>query len=376
MTDVLFFFFRFQEDWKPSFITNEEFAHLMLEALEGFIFVFGTDGAVVYASESITSLLGYLPGEVADSMSIYEMVAEADKPGLYSSLMAAAATGAASQQEVNFVLHMRRGGLQRRRRRGGGGGAPGIEDDDDDLDQLDGEDAKREEEEEEEEYELVRLSGYFRKWTMPTDASGEEGGGEGADGRGGGGTGGDCTNSDDDSLSCRSGFSRFSGGNAEHAHHQHHSERTVFVSTARLLTTGLLREIPLVHSSSGASSHSSSSKNEFTSRYSLEWKFLFLDHRAPQVDKNFLNLSRLMTRLRFQHFFYILSSSQLRGIVAGFFQLKRTSCYMHVQTWCCYYDHCLPNSSTKFSLFITFPPDNRLPPLRAPGHVGLRLLPL
>ncbi len=26
-----------------------------------------------------------------------------------------------------------------------------------------------------------------------------------------------------------------------------------------------------------------SSKSEFTSRHSLEWKFLFLDHRAPQI---------------------------------------------------------------------------------------------
>ena len=47
-----------QEDWKPSFLSNEEFTHLMLEALEGFILVFSTDGRVIYASEGITSLLG------------------------------------------------------------------------------------------------------------------------------------------------------------------------------------------------------------------------------------------------------------------------------------------------------------------------------
>lgn len=48
---------------------------------------------------------------------------------------------------------------------------------------------------------------------------------------------------------------------------------TFFVATARLQTAQLIRELPIV----------SSSKHEFTSRYSLEWKFLFLDHRAPPI---------------------------------------------------------------------------------------------
>lgn len=50
-----------QEDWKPTFLTNEEFTHLLLEAVDGFIVVFSTAGRIFYASESITSLLGHLP---------------------------------------------------------------------------------------------------------------------------------------------------------------------------------------------------------------------------------------------------------------------------------------------------------------------------
>lgn len=49
------------EDWKPSFLSNEEFTHLILEALDGFIMVFSSTGKVFYVSESITSLLGHLP---------------------------------------------------------------------------------------------------------------------------------------------------------------------------------------------------------------------------------------------------------------------------------------------------------------------------
>lgn len=50
-----------QENWKPSFLPNEEFTHLILEALDGFIIVFSSSGKVHYVSESITSLLGHLP---------------------------------------------------------------------------------------------------------------------------------------------------------------------------------------------------------------------------------------------------------------------------------------------------------------------------
>lgn len=50
-----------QEDWKPPFLSNEEFTHLILEAVDGFIIVFSTRGHIIYVSGSITSLLGHLP---------------------------------------------------------------------------------------------------------------------------------------------------------------------------------------------------------------------------------------------------------------------------------------------------------------------------
>jgi circadian locomoter output cycle kaput protein len=35
-----------QEEWKPSFLSNDEFTHLMLEALDGFIIAVDTEGQV------------------------------------------------------------------------------------------------------------------------------------------------------------------------------------------------------------------------------------------------------------------------------------------------------------------------------------------
>lgn len=45
------------------------------------------------------------------------------------------------------------------------------------------------------------------------------------------------------------------------------------MGTGRLQTPQLIREMSVVDSA----------KSEFTSRQSLEWKFLFLDHRAPPI---------------------------------------------------------------------------------------------
>lgn len=97
-----------QENWKPSFLSNEEFTHLILEALDGFIVVFAASGQIYYASESITSLLGHLPvscgGQTVSnrwnynvtllafqsdllSMTIYDLANEQDHAALYNILL-------------------------------------------------------------------------------------------------------------------------------------------------------------------------------------------------------------------------------------------------------------------------------------------------
>lgn len=53
--------FEIQQEWKPSFLSNDEFTQLMLESLDGFIIVFGSRGSIFYTSDSVTAQLGYLP---------------------------------------------------------------------------------------------------------------------------------------------------------------------------------------------------------------------------------------------------------------------------------------------------------------------------
>uniref|UniRef100_A0A336KII5 CSON011139 protein n=1 Tax=Culicoides sonorensis TaxID=179676 RepID=A0A336KII5_CULSO len=192
-----------QENWKPSFLSNEEFTHLILEALDGFIMVFSSSGKIYYASEGITSLLGYLPSDLLN-MSIYDIVYEEDQTVLYNILLNPTTiiepmqSSISRENQVIYTCHMKRGSLN---------------------------------EQQSVCYEPVQFVGYFRMETE-LDSNGNQ----------------------------RGGYSSETEG------------RVIFIGTGRLQTPQLIREMSVLDT-----------KSEFTSRHSLEWKFLFLDHRAPPI---------------------------------------------------------------------------------------------
>lgn len=111
-----------QEDWKPTFLTNEEFTHLVLEAVDGFIIVFSASGRIFYASEGVTSLLGHLPVRMVFSiiaaypifntfqsdvlnMTIYEMASEDEQTNLYNTLV----NTSEGKGQISFSCHLKRG---------------------------------------------------------------------------------------------------------------------------------------------------------------------------------------------------------------------------------------------------------------------------
>lgn len=73
--------------WKPTFITDDEFSVLMLEALDAFILVceVSQNAKILYASDSVMTLLDYKGLKSctnlndADSVSIYDLIAPGDK---------------------------------------------------------------------------------------------------------------------------------------------------------------------------------------------------------------------------------------------------------------------------------------------------------
>ncbi|XP_033327673.2 circadian locomoter output cycles kaput protein Clock [Megalopta genalis] len=194
-----------QEDWKPSFLSNEEFTHLILEALDGFIMVFSSSGRIYYVSESVTSLLGYLPKEL-ENTTIYDITFQEDQSPLYNVLLNPVNTrdrrNVKKEDQISFSCHIKRGGRNVQ---------------------------------ENSVYELVQFIGYFRS----------------------------DVDSEVDNFLPSTKFGTTGGMDT----------KLVFVGTGRLQTPQLIRELSVMDNT----------KSEFTSRHSLEWKFLFLDHRAPPI---------------------------------------------------------------------------------------------
>jgi hypothetical protein len=91
-----------QTDCKPQFLSNEESTHLMLEALNGFILVLVTDGHILYTSESMASLLGYIPTSLHNT-TLYEIVSDNDKIPLYNTLNMSASVDTCGQQQVKII---------------------------------------------------------------------------------------------------------------------------------------------------------------------------------------------------------------------------------------------------------------------------------
>ncbi|CAL8079462.1 unnamed protein product [Orchesella dallaii] len=200
-----------QEDWKPSFLSNEEFTHLMMEALDGFIIVISSSGKILYLSESITSLLGYLSSEmVSGGNTVYDYILPEERNDLYAVL--SNSSDEKYKGQVSVVLNFRVGGLEMN--------------------------------EENQKYQLVKLIGYFKRWISPTDCD------------------------------SKSNMDKSEEEMSESSNPPSSTNSCVLIATGRLIVCDLLREMSVVVDSE---------KNEFSSRHSLEWKFLFLDHRAPPI---------------------------------------------------------------------------------------------
>ncbi|XP_036337426.1 circadian locomoter output cycles protein kaput [Rhagoletis pomonella] len=205
--------FEIQQDWKPSFLTNDEFTHLMLESLDGFIIVFSGIGSICYASESITPLLGYLPSDLVN-MTIFDLTYEMDHESLLNiflnpkPVIEPLQTDINSRNQITFYLHLRRGG----------------------IDKVDVN-----------AYELVKFVGYFRNDVSPESIQAQN------------------------TLSLPRIFQMNPGAEVD--------KKLIFVGTGRIQTPQLIREMSAIDPTC----------SEFTSKHSMEWKFLFLDHRAPPI---------------------------------------------------------------------------------------------
>ncbi|ETE62776.1 Circadian locomoter output cycles protein kaput, partial [Ophiophagus hannah] len=190
-----------RQDWKPTFLSNEEFTQLMLEALDGFFLAIMTDGSIIYVSESVTPLLEHLPSDLVDQ-SIFNFVPEGEHSEVYKILSTRLLE---TKNQLEFCCHMLRGTIDPK---------------------------------EPPTYEYVKCIGNFKSLSnMPNSA--------------------------------HNGYEE----TIQRPHRPSYEDRICLVATVRLATPQFIKEMSTVEEPN----------EEFTSRHSLEWKFLFLDHRAPPI---------------------------------------------------------------------------------------------
>ncbi|KAA0716664.1 Circadian locomoter output cycles protein kaput [Triplophysa tibetana] len=201
-----------RQDWKPSFLSNEEFTQLMLEALDGFLIALTTDGNIIYVSDSVSSLIGHLPSDMVDQ-NILNFLPEREHGEVYkllSSHMLLTEPSAvdlinSSETHIEFCCHLARGNVDQK---------------------------------EPPTYEYVKFVGDF-KFHNNVPLSSING--------------------------YELAFPRTLQSSLE--------EQICLVATVRLVTPQFLKDLCNVEDVC----------DEFTSRHSLEWKFLFLDHRASPI---------------------------------------------------------------------------------------------
>ncbi|XP_037543433.1 neuronal PAS domain-containing protein 2 [Nematolebias whitei] len=200
-----------KQDWKPSFLSNEEFTQLMLEALDGFLVALTTDGNIIYVSDSVSSLIGHLPSDMVDQ-NILNFLPEPEHGEVYKLLSShmlmtdpVAADFLDSEAHIEFCCHLARGNMNPNE--------PPV-------------------------YEYVKFVGDFKFHNnVPTS-------------------------------SCN-GLELTLPRNLQSSL----EEQACLIATVRLVTPQFLKDLCNVEDPC----------DEFTSRHSLEWKFLFLDHRASPI---------------------------------------------------------------------------------------------
>ncbi|XP_078268045.1 circadian locomoter output cycles protein kaput-like [Rhinoraja longicauda] len=203
--------YEIRQDWKPSFLSNEEFTQLMLEALDGFLIALSVDGNIIYTSDSVSSLLGHLPSDLVEQ-NILNFLPEQEHAEVFKLLTNQMLMTdqvkhdySNNQNHVEFCCHLSRGSLDPK--------DPPI-------------------------YEYVKFVGNFKFHNLVPSSS--------------------CNGFE----SAVSRSFRSAG-----------KEQVCLVATVRLVIPQFLKELCNVEEPC----------EEFTSRHSLEWKFLFLDHRAPPI---------------------------------------------------------------------------------------------
>lgn len=97
---------RFSATWQPSFTTDGEFNLIVLEALDSFVLSLDNDGHIMFASQSVLPLLGYLPDELQGT-SLVKYMDDRDASRIWPEMRLALErenTGGDSKNSFHFQM--------------------------------------------------------------------------------------------------------------------------------------------------------------------------------------------------------------------------------------------------------------------------------
>ena len=93
--------------YKPSFLTDQELKHLILEAADGFLFVVSCDtGRIIYVSDSVAPVLNYSQSDWYGT-SLYNQVHPDDADKVREQL------STAEPQHAGRILDLKTGTVKR-----------------------------------------------------------------------------------------------------------------------------------------------------------------------------------------------------------------------------------------------------------------------
>ncbi|XP_070460121.1 circadian clock protein PASD1 isoform X4 [Equus przewalskii] len=101
---------REQSNWVPSFHTYEDFNHMTLQSLDGFMIILSTDGVIIFVDGNISSLLGYFSDEITGK-TLLSLLPDQEKDEVYEKI-ALEFPLSCSGKHIEFCCHLKRGNVK------------------------------------------------------------------------------------------------------------------------------------------------------------------------------------------------------------------------------------------------------------------------
>ncbi|XP_072812604.1 circadian clock protein PASD1 isoform X2 [Vicugna pacos] len=101
-----------KSSWIPSFQSYEVFNHMTLQSLDGFMIIVSTDGVIIFAAESIFSLLGHIPDELVGK-NLLSLLPEEEKSDVSEKIAFKFPLSNSVGKHIDFCCHLRRRNVER-----------------------------------------------------------------------------------------------------------------------------------------------------------------------------------------------------------------------------------------------------------------------